>query len=119
MESFDLFGQTGTGNFFIQLIVNGLALMIASFFLSGVKVKGLFSPFIVALVIAVLNATIGSYLEELTGIYAGVLHFLVDAAVILIASWILDGFKVTGPLWAIILAVALTFINAFLYQVLF
>lgn len=107
------------GNFIAQLVVNGLALLIASWFLEGVQVKGLLSPFLVALVLAILNATIGMYLTEITGFYKGILHFLVDAALIMMASFIMEGFKVKGPLWAIVLAVVLAFLNTFLYQFLF
>ncbi|MEO1627612.1 MAG: phage holin family protein, partial [Bacteroidota bacterium] len=96
-----------------------LALLIAAFVLDGVEVKGITSSLLVALVLAFLNATIGSYLEEITGFYKGILHFLVDAVVILLASALLKGFRVKGFLWAIILAVALTFLNTFLYQLIF
>ncbi|MEM9917530.1 MAG: phage holin family protein [Bacteroidota bacterium] len=108
-----------TRSFLAQLLINALALLIASFFLDGVQVKGITSSLIVALVLAFLNATIGTYLTEITGFYKGILHFVVDAVVILIASAILSGFKVKGFIWAVLLAVALTILNAFLYRVIF
>ncbi|MEO1513572.1 MAG: phage holin family protein [Bacteroidota bacterium] len=111
--------QASVGGFLAQMLVNALALLIAAFVLDGVEVKGITSSLLVALVLAFLNATIGSYLEEITGFYKGILHFLVDAVVILLASALLKGFRVKGFLWAIILAVALTFLNTFLYQLIF
>ena len=107
-----------TSSFLIKMLVNAFALLIAAMFLEGVQVKSFVTAVIVSIVIAVLNATIGEYLTELTGFYQGILHFIVDACVILLASFVLDGFKVKGFLWAILLAVVLTFINAFLFKVI-
>ena len=111
------FAYASSGNFFIQILINAAALLIAGFFLDGIQIKGITTAALVALAIAFLNATIGQYLTEITGFYRGILHFIVDAVVILIASALFDGFKVKGFLWAFILAIALTFINAFLYRV--
>lgn len=105
-----------SSNFLINTIVNAVALLLAAFVLEGVQVKSFITAIIVAIVIAILNATIGVYLTEITGFYKGVLGFVVDAVVILLASFVLDGFKVKGFIWAIILAVALTFINAMLFN---
>lgn len=111
------FAYASSGNFFIQILINAAALLIAGFFLDGIQIKGMTTAALVALAIAFLNATIGQYLTEITGFYRGILHFIVDAVVILIASALFDGFKVKGFLWAFILAIALTFINTFLYRV--
>ena len=106
-------------SFLIQLCVNALALLIAAFLLDGIQIKGIGSAFIIALVLAFLNATIGNFLTSITGFYRGLLHLVIDALVILIATKLLDGFKVKGFIWAFILALALTLLNGLLYGVLF
>ena len=117
-----IFHQTvlhaSTSSFLIKMLVNAVALLIAAMFLEGVQVKSFLTAVIVSIVIAILNVTIGEYLTELTGFYQGILSFIVDACVIMLASFVLDGFKVKGFLWAILLAVVLTFINAFLFKVI-
>jgi len=110
--------HASTSSFLIQMLVNAVALLIAALFLEGVQIKSFLTAVIVSIVIAILNATIGEYLTELTGFYQGILSFIVDACVIMLASFVLDGFKVKGFLWAILLAVVLTFINAFLFKVI-
>ena len=109
----------GTGGFILKLVVNAVALMLAAMLLSNVEIKGFTSAAIVALVLALLNATIGEYLTDFTGWSKGILSFVVDAVVILIASALMDGFKVKGFLTAFLLAILLTFINGFLYQIVF
>ncbi len=105
------------GGFLLTLIVNAVALLIAAMFLEGVQVKSFTTAVIVALLVAILNATIGEYLEDTTGFTQGILGFIVDAVVIMLASMFLEGFKVKGFLWAFVLAIVLTFINGFLFKV--
>ncbi|MEM1318686.1 MAG: phage holin family protein [Bacteroidota bacterium] len=114
---FQTFIESFNGNFILTMVVNALALLIAAMFLDGVEIKGFFSAVIVALVIAILNATIGIYLEDKTGFTQGILGFIVDGVVIMLASFFLSNFKVKSFLWAFILAFVLTFINAILFKV--
>lgn len=104
------------GNLILKMIVNTLALFIAAKVLDGIQVKSLKTALLVAILVAILNTTLGAYLAERTGWEVGILSFLVDAAVLLVASWFLEGFKIKGIIWAILLAVALSFLNAFLFK---
>ncbi len=72
---------------------------------------------LVAFIIAILNATIGEYLVDKTGFTHGILGFVVDAAVIMLASMFLEGFKVKGFLWALGLALILSILNGIMYNV--
>ncbi len=107
-----------TSGLLIKLLVNAASLFIAAKILDGVEIKSFGKALIVALVLAILNVTLGNYLEDVTGWTVGLLSFLVDAAVLLVASWILDGFKIKGIFWAIILAVVLSLINGLLFRIL-
>lgn len=107
-----------SGNFLIKLLVNAVSLFVAAKFLDGVQLKGFGTAAVVAIVLAVLNVTLGTYLDDLTGFTVGILSFVVDGIVLLVASWLLDGFKIKGLLWAFILAIALALINGLLFRVL-
>ena len=110
-----LLGFTG-GDFILKIIVNTLAIFIASKVLSGIQVKNLKTALMVSLLVAILNATLGSYLSDRTGLEVGILSFIVDGIVLLVASWFLDDFKIKGILWAFLLAVVLAFLNGFLFR---
>jgi len=110
-----LLGFTG-GDFILKMIANTLAIFISAKVLSGIQIKNLKTALLVALLVALLNATLGSYLAERTGFEIGLLSFIIDGIVLLVASWFLDGFKIKGILWAFILAVVLAFLNGFLFR---
>ncbi len=110
-----LLGFTG-GDFVLKMIVHTLAIFIAAKVLSGIEVKNLKSALFVAIAVAFLNSTLGTYLSERTGLEVGVLSFIIDGIVLLVASWFLDGFKIKGILWAFLLAVVLALLNGFLFR---
>lgn len=108
----------GGGSFIVKLLVNTLAVFLAAKVLDGIQVKDLKTALFVAILVALLNVTLGTYLTELTGFEIGLLSFIIDGIVLLVASWFLDGFKIKGILWAFILAIVLALINGFLFRVL-
>ena len=107
---------SGIGDFILKMVVNALALFIAAKVLDGVQIKNLKTAFLVAILVAILNATLGSYLTERTGWQVGLLSFVLDAIVLLVASFFLEGFKIKGIIWAFILALVLAFLNGFLFK---
>ncbi len=110
-----LLGFTG-GDFILKMIVNTLAIFIAAKVLSGIQIKNLKTALMVSLLVALLNATLGSYLADRTGLEVGILSFIIDGIVLLVASWFLDDFKIKGIIWAFLLAMVLAFLNGFLFR---
>ena len=53
--------------FILGLLINAFALFIAAHFLEGVEIKSFGSALIIAIVLAFLNATIGTFLSGITG----------------------------------------------------
>ena len=103
-------------SFIINLLISGLALMIASYFLSGVSVKSYWTAIKVAFLIAILNATVGEFLS--IGVFqSGLLHFIVDAVVILLASALMSDFKIKGFITAILLAIVLAVLGTILTNI--
>ena len=95
----------------IHWILSALTLMLISHFLSGFHVMGLKPALIAALVIGLLNATLGLLLKVITFpitiITLGLFLLVINAAMILLASHIVTGFHVTGWIPALWGAVAL------------
>lgn len=105
----------------IQWILSAVALMIVSKIVPGFYVTNLLSAFIAALVIGFLNAILGFPLKlitfPLTILTFGVFLLVINAAMILMASKVVEGLDVYGwgpAFWgAAVLAVISLLIRAF------
>ncbi|MGD0737270.1 MAG: phage holin family protein [Terracidiphilus sp.] len=99
----------------IHWILSALTLWLMSHFLSGFHVVGLKPALIAALVIGLLNATLGLVLKiitfPITIITLGLFLLVINAAMILLASHIVVGFRVTGWIPALWGAVALALVG--------
>jgi putative membrane protein len=125
MESLLLFSDTVIasaegGGFLIKTLLNALALFAAAYLMRGVEIKDFWQAILVAVVLALLNATIGQILDFITMplrlLTLGLFSFVVDALIIWIASGFFKGFKVRSFWTAIVLAVVLAIFNSILYQ---
>jgi putative membrane protein len=97
----------------IHWILSAIALMVATGLVPGFYINDIQSALIAALVIGVLNATLGFILKVLTFPFAilsfGIFLLVINAAMILLAAKIVTGFVVYGwvpAFWAaVILAI--------------
>jgi putative membrane protein len=104
----------------IHWILSAIALMVVANFVPGFYINDIQSALIAALVIGVLNATLGFLLKVLTFPFAivtfGLFLLLINAAMIMLAAKLVTGFVVYGwvpALWgAAVLAVLGMFIRA-------
>ena len=99
----------------VQWLLYALALLIVSKIVPGFTVTGLWPAMIAALVIGLLNATVGFFLKIITFplsiITLGVFLLVINALMILLASGIVRGFHVRGFLPAFIGAIALALLG--------
>jgi putative membrane protein len=99
----------------IHWVLSAITLMVISHYLSGFHVVGLEPALIAALVIGLLNATLGLVLKiitfPITIITLGLFLLVINAAMILLASHIVHGFRVTGWIPALWGAVALALVG--------
>jgi putative membrane protein len=105
-----------TGNsFLLQLILNAVALILATNFIRGVQVKSFISALVVALVLALLNATLGAFMDLISAplrwLTLGLFAFIIDAIIIKVAAHFMSSFRVDGFISAVYLAVALSLFN--------
>ncbi|GAB3658442.1 phage holin family protein [Echinicola sediminis] len=107
---------TGFGNILIQLVVAGLAVIITSYLLPGVKVESFWIAIVIAAVISLLNFTIKPILVILTipitVFTLGLFLLVINALIIMLAAGIVPGFEVNGFWWALFFSLILSIINA-------
>ena len=101
--------------FILKLLLTGVAVVLASYFLPGVHVSGFGTALIVAVVLAILNAIVRPILVLLslpiTIFTLGLFLLVINAAIILFADFLIDGFEVDGFLWALIFSLVLSVIT--------
>ena len=99
----------------LHWLLSALVLLVISHYLHGFEVRGLQPALIAALVIGLLNATLGFALKivtfPITIITLGLFLLVINAAMILLASHLVTGFHVTGWIRALWGAVALALVG--------
>lgn len=103
-------------NFLIKLILSTLSVLVAAYLLPGAHVDGFLTAFIVAIFLALFNATIKPILVILTipvtVFTLGLFILVINALMILLADYIVDGFTVDGFWWALIFGIILAIVNS-------
>jgi putative membrane protein len=84
----------------LHWILSALALLLVSHFVPGFHVAGLLPALIAAVVIGLLNATLGLLLKIITIplsiLTLGIFLLVINGLMILLASAVVPGFKVSG-----------------------
>lgn len=101
----------------IHWLLSACALMFVAHFVSGFTVSGVGAALVAALVIGLLNATVGAIIKLLTFpitiLTLGVFLLVINSVMILIASHFVRGFHVRGLVPAFLGAVLLAVIGVF------
>ena len=101
--------------FLLQLIVSALSVVLASYLLPGVKVDSPLTALLVAAVLSFLNAIVKPLMIILTipvTIFSfGLFLFVINALIILLADYLVDGFEVRSFWWALLFSFLLGFIT--------
>lgn len=96
-------------------LLSAVALLVIAHFLPGFVVRGLQPALVAALVIGLLNATLGFFLKivtfPITILTLGFFLLVINAAMILLASHLVTGFHVSGWIPALWGAVALALVG--------
>jgi putative membrane protein len=99
-------------------LLSALALVIAAYLLPSVDIDDFGTAMIAALVIGILNATLGLLLRlvvfPLTWLLPGLVYLVVDAIMIYLASRILKGFRVRSFASAFLCALVVALVNVVL-----
>ena|SRR5689334_19046101 len=110
---------------FKRLIINWLlsavALLITAYFMPGFHVDGFLSALIAAVMIGLVNGTLGVLLKiitfPLTLITLGLFWLVINGLMLMVASWLTPGFDVQNFFTAFIGALLLSLINVLLHWI--
>ncbi len=106
--------------FLIHWIVSALVIGITAFLVPGATV-GIFSAFGAAVVLGVINIFIKPVLVFLTLpvniLTLGLFTFIINAALIMLTSVIVPGFKINGFAVALIFSLVLTIVNIVMFMI--
>jgi putative membrane protein len=106
----------------MRLLVNWLlstvALLVVARVVPGFYVSGLGAALIAALVIGLVNATIGWFLKivtfPLTILTLGIFWIIINALMLEVATWFVHGFQIRGFGAAFVGAIVLSIVNMLL-----
>ena len=106
------------GKLIVSVLMNGLVVYLLANFLPGVHVTGLWTAIIVGCVIGLINNFVKPIISiiamPVTVLTLGLFSFVINGLMILLASYLVSGFHVSGIWWAMLFGVALSLANTFL-----
>jgi len=103
---------------FIYLVINTIAVFVASKILPGIHVENIVTALLVAIVLGVINVFLKPLLVILTLpinlLTLGLFTFVINAFLVLVVSWIVPGFTVDNFLWALAFSLIVSLVSSFL-----
>ena len=102
----------------VSWFASALALLIVAYFVPGFHVRGIEAAMIAAIVIGLVNGTLGALLKLLTFpigcLTLGLGFIVINALMLWLATSLVDGFRIDGFVPAFIGAILLALVNALL-----
>lgn len=103
-------------NWIVRFLLSGLAVLLAAYLLPGVNVEDYWTALVVALVLSIVNIFVKPFLIILTipitFITLGLFLLVINALMILLADYFVDGFVVDGFWWALLFSLILSTFNS-------
>jgi putative membrane protein len=106
--------------FIVRMMATSIIAFALSRVLEGIHVDDFWTAIALSVVLAFLNAIVKPILIILTlpaTLFTfGLFLFVINATMILIADYLLDGFSVDGFWWALLFSLLLTLVTSLLYK---
>jgi putative membrane protein len=103
------------GGLLLHWLISTASLLIVTYIIPGIQVRGLGTALIAAIVIGLINATLGLALKVLTFpltlLTLGLFWFVINALMLQLASFLVPGFFVSGFWSAFFGAIVLSLVN--------
>jgi len=103
-------------NIIVRFLLSGVAVMLTAYLLPGVDVQDYWAALLVAVLISLSNVVIKPIFVILTipiTIFTlGLFLLVINAAIILMVDWFVDGFEVQGFWWALAFSLILSIFNS-------
>ena len=107
----------------IQLAVNTLAVLTASYVLGGIRVEGVVSAIVVAVVLGIVNTFVRPILIiftfPITVLTLGLFLLAVNALMVMLVAKLVNGFSVDNFWWALAFSLVVSFVGSFLSAFLY
>lgn len=104
--------------FLISLLLSALAVLAAAYLVPGVDIDGFVVALVVAVVLGLVNATIGLLLKLITAplnwLTLGLISLIINVLMVLLVDSFIDGFSTNGFWAAAVFALVLAIIQSFL-----
>jgi putative membrane protein len=98
--------------FILKIIITGIVALVLAQFFPGVTIDGISSAILLALVLAVLNAVVRPVLVFLTipitFMTLGLFLLVINAIILYMADYLLDGFNISGLITAVLFSLVLS-----------
>lgn len=102
----------------ISWLISALAILATAYVLPGVRIESFFTALVTAVVLGIINSILKPILLLLTlpinVLTLGLLTFVINALLVLLAAQIVPGFKVDGFWWALAFSIVLSLVNTVL-----
>jgi putative membrane protein len=99
----------------LNWLLSALALLIVAHIVPGFYVSGIGAALWAAVVIGLINATLGALLKlitlPLTILTLGIFWLVINALMLWLATWFVSGFRISGFVAAFVGAVVLMLVN--------
>ncbi len=103
--------------FFIRWITNSLALIVVAYLIKGIEIKNITSALVASLILGIVNAVIRPiilfFTLPLTAISLGLSILVVNAAMLYLTSWFVDGFVIHNFLSALFGSILISIFSSF------
>ncbi len=103
-------------NWITRILISSVAVVLGSYLLPGVHIDAFLTALVVAVVLSVFNTVLKPLLIVLTIpatiLTFGLFLFAINASILLLADWAVDGFEIDGFWWALLLSFILSLINS-------
>lgn len=117
---FYLYRKLSTMKTILKLLLTAVAVVILAKVLPGVEVDGYVSAIIVAVVLAILRLIVKPILIVLTLpvtiVTLGLFLLIINAFIILMADYFIDGFAVRNIWWALLFSLLLSFLQSIFHS---
>jgi putative membrane protein len=104
----------------LRILLNSTAVLVASALIPGVHVRNFLVAALVAITLGVFNAFVRPILVFLTlpvtVITFGLFVFVINAALVMLAAYIIPGFGVDGFWWALLFSFVVSLVSSFFNQ---
>jgi putative membrane protein len=103
-------------NIIVRFLLSGVAVMLSAYLLPGVHVQDYWAALLVAVLISVSNVIVKPIFVILTIpitlITLGLFLLVINAVIILMVDYFVDGFSVDGFWWALAFSLILSVFNS-------